>query len=68
MFADAGFDAYHFEWQFDAKEAVKRVGDRISLVGNIDNASVLFMGSADDVYKQARYAIESGVNINTEGE
>jgi [methyl-Co(III) methanol-specific corrinoid protein]:coenzyme M methyltransferase len=63
MFADAGFDAYHFEWQLDAKEAVERVGDRISLVGNIDNANVLFMGTPEDVYKQARYAIESGVNI-----
>ena len=63
MFVDAGFDAYHFEWQLDAKEAVERVGDRISLVGNIDNAHVLFMGSPEDVYKQARYAIKSGVNI-----
>lgn len=63
LFADAGFDAYHFEWQLDAREAVARVGDRISLVGNIDNANVLFMGSPEDVYKQARYAIESGVNI-----
>ena len=63
MFADAGFDAYHFEWQLDAREAVERVGDRISLVGNIDNAHVLFMGTPEDVYKQARYAIESGVNI-----
>ena len=63
MFADAGFNAYHFEWQLDAKDAVARVGDRISLVGNIDNANVLFMGTPEDVYKQARYAIESGVNI-----
>jgi [methyl-Co(III) methanol-specific corrinoid protein]:coenzyme M methyltransferase len=62
-FAVAGFDAYHFEWQLDAKEAVERVGDRISLVGNIDNANVLFMGTPEDVYKQSRYAIESGVNI-----
>ena len=61
MFADAGFDAYHFEWQLDAKEAVKRVSDRISLVGNIDNANVLFMGTPGDVYEQARYAIASGV-------
>lgn len=63
MFADAGFDAYHFEWQLDAKETVERVGDRISLVGNIDNANVLFTGTPEDVYRQARYAIESGVNI-----
>ena len=62
MFADAGFDAYHFEWQLDAREAVERVGGRISLVGNVDNANVLFMGSPEEVYQQARYAVESGVD------
>ena len=63
MFAESGFDAYHFEWQLDAKEAVKRVGDRISLVGNIDNANVLYTGTPEAVYHQARYAVTSGVNI-----
>jgi [methyl-Co(III) methanol-specific corrinoid protein]:coenzyme M methyltransferase len=63
MFAEAGFDAYHFEWQVDAREAVGRIGERMSLVGNVNNPEVLFMGSPEDVYKQARYAIEAGVNI-----
>jgi [methyl-Co(III) methanol-specific corrinoid protein]:coenzyme M methyltransferase len=38
LFALAGFDAYHFEWQMDAKKVVERVGDRISLVGCVNNA------------------------------
>lgn len=63
LFAEAGFDAYHFEWQVDAKEAVERVGHRLSLVGNINNAQVLYQGTPEDVYKQARYAIEAGVHI-----
>lgn len=63
LFADTGFDAYHFEWQVDAEEAVKRVGDRISLIGNVNNPRVLLQGTPEDVYKQARYAIEAGVNI-----
>ncbi|MBW1816938.1 MAG: MtaA/CmuA family methyltransferase [Deltaproteobacteria bacterium] len=63
LFADAGFDAYHFEWQVDAKEAVARIGDRMSLVGNVNNAQVLYQGTPEDVYKQARYAIEAGVNM-----
>jgi len=63
LFADAGFDAYHFEWQVDAKSAVKRIGHRISLVGNVNNPEILFMGTPEDVYKQARYAIEAGVNM-----
>jgi [methyl-Co(III) methanol-specific corrinoid protein]:coenzyme M methyltransferase len=63
LFARTGVDAYHFEWAIDSKEAVQRVGDRISLVGNINNARTLLQGSPEDVYQQARYAIEAGVNI-----
>jgi len=63
MFADAGFDAYHFEWQLGAEETVARVGNRISLVGNIDNANVLLPGTPEAVYAQARHAIAAGVDI-----
>ncbi|MBW2618352.1 MAG: MtaA/CmuA family methyltransferase, partial [Deltaproteobacteria bacterium] len=63
LFADSGVDAYHFEWQVEAKEAVKRIGDKISLVGNVNNPETLFQGTPDQVFEQARYAIEAGVNI-----
>jgi [methyl-Co(III) methanol-specific corrinoid protein]:coenzyme M methyltransferase len=63
LFADAGFDGYHFEWQVDSKAAVERVGHRICLVGNVNNAQTLFQGSPEDVRKQVRYAVEAGVNI-----
>jgi [methyl-Co(III) methanol-specific corrinoid protein]:coenzyme M methyltransferase len=63
LFAASGVDAYHMEWQVDAAEAVGRVGDRISLIGNVNNAQVLYQGTPDDAYRQARYAIDSGVNI-----
>jgi [methyl-Co(III) methanol-specific corrinoid protein]:coenzyme M methyltransferase len=63
LFAEAGFDAYHFEWAVDARAAVERVGSRMSLVGNINNARVLYQGTPEDVYKQARYAIEAGVHM-----
>jgi len=63
LFAEAGFDAYHFEWQVDAKVAVDRVGDRISLVGCVNNAQALYQGTPEEVYRQARYAVEAGVNI-----
>jgi len=63
LFAQAGFDAYHFEWQVDAKKAVDKVGDRMSLVGNINNAQTLYQGAPEEVYEQARYAIKAGVHI-----
>ncbi len=63
LFADSGVDAYHFEWQIDSKYAVKTVGDKMSLVGNINNAQTLYQGTPEDVRKQVRYAIEAGVDI-----
>ena len=63
LFAQTGVDAYHFEWQVDAKMAMERINGRISLVGNINNPETLYQGSPEDVYKQARYAIEAGVNL-----
>ena len=63
LFADAGFDGYHFEWQVDSKVAVEKVGHRLCLVGNINNAQTLFQGTPEDVRKQVRYAVEAGVNI-----
>ena len=63
LFAQAGFDAYHFEWQIDARMAVEKVGHQISLVGNINNPQTLYQGTEEEVYQQTRYAIDAGVNI-----
>ena len=63
MFADAGFDAYHFEYKSGPKEAVERIGDRLTLVGPINNPDVLFQGTPEDVYNQARESIAAGVKI-----
>jgi [methyl-Co(III) methanol-specific corrinoid protein]:coenzyme M methyltransferase len=63
LFADAGFDAYHFEWQVDSRVAFEKVGHRMALVGNVNNAQVLFQGTPEDVRNQVRYAVEAGVNI-----
>jgi [methyl-Co(III) methanol-specific corrinoid protein]:coenzyme M methyltransferase len=38
LFAGAGLDAYHFEWQMGPKTVVEKVGRQISLVGCINNA------------------------------
>ena len=62
-FVEAGFDAYHFEWQVDAREAVKVVNSKMSLIGNISNTKALYRGKPEDIYSQARYSIEAGVNI-----
>jgi len=63
LFAGSGVDAYHFEWQVDAKAAVRIIDKRISLIGNVNNPKTLFQGTPEEVYAQARYAIEAGVDI-----
>jgi [methyl-Co(III) methanol-specific corrinoid protein]:coenzyme M methyltransferase len=63
LFAQSGADAYHFEWQVDAKKTVKKIGKQVSLIGNVNNPQVLFLGTPEQVYEQARYAIQAGVNI-----
>ncbi|MBT8366831.1 MAG: MtaA/CmuA family methyltransferase, partial [Deltaproteobacteria bacterium] len=63
LFARSRVDAYHFEWQVDAKTAVEKIGDSMSLVGNVNNPEVLYLGTPDDVHRQVRYAVEAGVNI-----
>jgi len=63
LFVEAGFDGYHFEWQVDTKMAVQVVNREMSLIGNIANKDVLFGGTPEDVYKQARYSIDAGIDI-----
>jgi MtaA/CmuA family methyltransferase len=63
LFVEARFDAYHFEWQVDSRMAVQVVNHEMTLIGNISNRGVLFGGTPEDVYKQARYSIEAGVDI-----
>ncbi len=63
LFAEAGFEAYHFEWQVDPVYAVETVGHRMSLAGCINNPEVLLQGTPEDVHAQARAAIDAGVNI-----
>ncbi len=63
MFVRAGFDGYHFEWQVDAREAVKEVNREMALVGNINNPTALLRGTPEEVRRQVRYSIEAGVDI-----
>jgi MtaA/CmuA family methyltransferase len=63
LFADAGFDAYHFEYQTGPKFAVEAVGDRICLAGCVNNAQTLYSGTAEDVFAQTREIIAAGVDM-----
>ena len=57
-----GYDAWHFEWVNDPKKAVETAKGEISLLGGINTFDCLLRGTPEDVYKQARYNIEAGVD------
>ena len=57
-----GYDGYHFEWKNDPKKVVEAAQGKISLLGGIGNIEGLLQGTPDDVYQQARYNIEAGVD------
>ena len=57
--ADAGFAAFHFDSKVDAREAVQAAG-HMPLVGNVNNPETLLRGTAADVEREARYAVEAG--------
>ena len=61
--AEAGFDAFHFESKVDAAAAVAAVGETMSLVGNVNNPTVLYTGTPTMAREQAEYAIASGVQV-----
>jgi len=60
-FAEAGWDAFHFESQVDPFVAKEIVGDRMSLMGNLNNPTTLFGGDYDLVYEESMKVLESGV-------
>ena len=62
-FAEAGFDAYHFESQVNMAGAVEIARGKMRLVGNINNAEVLLKGTEEDVAAACRAAIAGGVDV-----
>jgi len=62
-FAASGVDCYHFESQVDLGSAVAEARGKMTLMGNINNPTVLLQGSQEDVQTACRKAIQGGVQI-----
>jgi [methyl-Co(III) methanol-specific corrinoid protein]:coenzyme M methyltransferase len=61
--AQAGFDCFHIDSKVDAYEAKKIVGNKISLMGNINNPETLLYKGPEDVKREAFYAAKAGFEI-----
>ena len=62
-YVEAGFDCFHLDSAVNAAEAKKIVGDRMSIVGNIDNPVTLLLGTPEDVRREAVLACKAGIDI-----
>lgn len=62
LFAAAGWDVFHFESQVDAREARVAAGERMALIGNLNNPSLLYQGTPEDVYRTCWDLMDAGVD------
>ena len=61
---ETGFDCFHFDSKCGDPLRVRAIaGSRISLMGNINNPQTLLYGKPEDVMREAKHALEAGVDI-----
>lgn len=61
--AETGMAAFHFDSKNDPDESMQAVGDKISLVGNVNNPTTLYSKGAEDVKQEVRKNLEAGVQM-----
>jgi [methyl-Co(III) methanol-specific corrinoid protein]:coenzyme M methyltransferase len=62
LFAEAGWDCFHFESQVDAVEAREAAGERMALFGNLNNPTLLYQGTPEQVYETCWKLMDDGVD------
>lgn len=62
LFANAGWDCFHFESQVDAREARAAAGERMALMGNLNNPTLLYGGTYEQVYEACWRLLDAGVD------
>lgn len=56
--ADTGFDVFNLGYEIDIGEAKKKIGDRVTLMGNIAPLDVLARGKVEEVEKKAEDCVK----------
>jgi [methyl-Co(III) methanol-specific corrinoid protein]:coenzyme M methyltransferase len=59
----SNWDCFHYDTKTDVVKAKQIIGRRMSLIGGINDPQTLFQGTPEDVKREARYAVEAGVEI-----
>ena len=62
FFAEAGFDAFHFDSLNDTRQALNEVGSKIKLTGGLSNR-VLLWGTPADVQREVTALLDAGIRL-----
>jgi uroporphyrinogen decarboxylase len=60
MYPGTGIDALHLAPEIDIGEAKRRIGDRVCLIGNLDQLGTLLSGTPEEVEAECRDMIAQG--------
>jgi [methyl-Co(III) methanol-specific corrinoid protein]:coenzyme M methyltransferase len=60
---DTGFDAFHFDSKNDVRRSLALMQGRCLLVGNINNPTTLFRGTAEQVRQEVRGVLDAGLTM-----
>lgn len=63
LFIKAGFKCFHMDSRNDIAEAVAMAGDRIKIVGGINNPLTLSQGTPAEVRREVEYNLACGVQM-----
>ncbi len=61
--AETGFAAFHYDSKNDPAESVEVVGDRIALIGNVNNPETLFARGPAEVQAEVRKNLDAGIKL-----
>lgn len=61
--AQSGMACFHYDTKVSAKDARRAAGDKISLMGGVNNPSTLLFGSPEAVAKEVHEALDVGIEI-----
>lgn len=67
MMAATNANAISLDHLVDIHEAVKRIGDSVCLIGNINSSDTLFLGTPEDVSNEVKKCISAGVFVVAPG-
>jgi len=63
MFAETGFDVFHFDSKNDIDEAVRIAGGRIILAGGLNNPETMLNGTPGDVRREVEMLKGKGIRL-----